>query len=511
MNGAERLMATAAGGGVEVCFANPGTTEIPLVAALDTVEGVRAVLCLAEVVVAGAADGYGRLTDRPAMTILHLGPGLGNAVSNLHNARRARTPVVNVVGDHASWHLAADAPLASDIDLLARNVSGWVGTSSSAEGLASDMAGAIAAALRGQVATLVACADHQWGEAGEGAVAVTPDDRPKASDAEVVEAAEMLTREGSVLLLGGRALRERGLRAAERVAAGTACAVMMETFPARVEQGADLPAPHRLGYFPELAANDLSDAASVVFAGALDPVAFFGYPEGRSRILDDGVARFTVASPEADVEDALDRLAERVGAPVDPGSGPERVRVPVPTGALDATSASAAIAALQPEGAIIVDESATSGVAWGGFAQGAPRHTWLTLTGGALGIGLPASVGAAIACPDRPVIAFQADGSAMYSLPALWTMAHEGLDVTVVVCSNRRYNIIGYELYRAGLVEPGAKARSMVELTPPELDFVSIASGMGVPAVRVTTADDLVAELRVALAEPGPHLIEMVL
>ncbi len=510
MNGAERLMATAVDGGVDVCFANPGTTEIPLVAALDTVPGVRGVLCLAEVVVAGAADGYGRLTDRPAMTILHLGPGLGNAVSNLHNARRARTPIVNVVGDHASWHLAADAPLASDIELLARNVSGWVGSSTSAASLGSDMADAIAAALRGQVATLIACADHQWGESGDGAVAVTPEDRRSASDDEIAEAAAMLGREGSVLLLGGRALRERGLGAAERIAAGTGCSVMMETFPARVEQGADLLAPHRLGYFPELAANDLKDASAVVLAGALDPVAFFGYPDGQSRILADEVALFSVASPEADVEDALDRLAERVGT-TDAPARPVVSRVPVPTGALDTTSAAAAIAALQPEGAIVVDESATSGVAWGGFAQGAPQHTWLTLTGGALGIGLPASVGAAIACPDRPVIAFQADGSAMYSLPALWTMAHEGLDVTVVVCSNRRYNIIGYELYRAGVTEPGPNARSMVELEPPELDFVAIASGMGVPSGRVTTADELVARLGVALSEPGPHLIEMVL
>ena len=285
---------------------------------------------------------------------------------------------------------------------------------------------------------------------------------------------------------------------------------MMETFPARVEQGAHLAAPHRLGYFPELAAHYLEDATAVVFAGAPEPVAFFGYPGQPSRILGDGVDRFTVASPSADVEDALDRLADRVGSRDVPAhSAPARPEVP--SGVLDAMSAAAAIAALQPEGAIVVDESATTGVAWGGLAQGAPPHTWLTLTGGALGLGLPASVGAAIACPDRAVIDFQADGSAMYSLPALWTMAHEGLDVTVVVCSNRRYNIIGYELYRAGLVDPGPQARSMVELSPPTLDFVAIAAGMGVPATRAATADDLVAQLRVALAEPGPHLVDMVL
>lgn len=510
MNGAERLMATAVDGGVDVCFANPGTTEIPLVAALDTVPGMRGVLCLAEVVVSGAADGYGRLADGPAMTILHLGPGLGNAVSNLHNARRAHTPIVNVVGEHASWHLDADAPLTSDIALLARNVSGWVGSSSSSEDLASDMATAIAAARTGQVTTLIACADHQWGDAGDGAVPVQRGERPRASDSEIAESATMLSRKGSVLLLGGRALRERGLRAAARIAAGTGCSVMMETFPARVEQGAHLPAPHRLGYFPELAVGDLAGAAAVVLAGAPEPVAFFGYRDQPSRILADGVDRRTVASPTGDVEDALDRLADRVGTSDTPAhSAPGRPEVP--TGALDAMSAAAAIAALQPEGSIVVDESATTGVAWGALAQGAPPHTWLTLTGGALGLGLPASVGAAIACPDRPVIDFQADGSAMYSLPALWTMAHEGLDVTVVVCSNRRYNIIGYELYRAGLTAPGAQAQAMVELTPPPLDFVAIASGMGVPATRAATADDLVAQLRVALTEPGPHLVEMLL
>lgn len=510
MNGAERLIETAVSAGVDVCFANPGTTEIPLVAALDAVPGMRGVLCLAESVVAGASDGYGRLADRPAMTILHLGPGLGNAVSNLHNARRARTPVVNVVGEHASWHVAADAPLTSDIALLARNVSGWVGSSTSAESLGSDMAAAIAAARAGQVATLIACADHQWGDADDGAVAVPPVARPRASDAEVEEAATLLSRSGSVLLLGGRALGESGQRSAARIAAGTGCAVMMETFPARVEQGAHLAAPHRLGYFPELAANDLAAAAAVVMAGAPEPVAFFGYPDMPSRIIADGVDRFTLAAPSSDVEDALARLADRVGASdTPPHSAPARPEVP--SGPLDAMAAAAAVAALQPEGAIVVDESATTGVAWGTLAQGAPPHTWLTLTGGALGLGLPASVGAAIACPDRSVIDFQADGSAMYSLPALWTMAHEGLDVTVVVCSNRRYNIIGYELYRAGIAEPGPQARSMVELSPPTLDFVAIASGMGVPATRAVTADDLVAQLRVALAEPGPHLIDMVL
>lgn len=510
MKGAERLVATAVAAGVDVCFANPGTTEIPLVAALDTVPGMRAVLCLAEVVVAGAADGYGRLTDRPAMTILHLGPGLGNAVSNLHNARRARTPIVNVVGDQASWHLEADAPLTSDIESLARNVSGWIGSSKSADGLAGDMAEAIAAARSGRVATLIACADHQWEEAGDGPAPVTVTDRPRAQPRTIEDAASLLAREGAVLLLGGRALRDRGLLAASRIAAGTGCRVMMETFPARVEQGAHLLAPQRLGYFPEMAVNDVQGAPAVVLAGAPDPVAFFGYPGQRSRILDDSVTRLTLAAPTADVEDALDRLAERCGTP-EPPAREAPARPEVPTGVLDVTSAAAAIAALQPEGAIIVDEAATSGVAWNSFAQGAPPHTWLTLTGGALGLGLPSAVGAAIACPDRPVIAYQADGSAMYALPALWTMAHEGLDVTVLVCSNRRYNIIGYELYRAGLSEPGPNARGLVELSPPPLDFVAIATGMGVPATRATTADELVTQLRNALAEPGPHLVEMTL
>ncbi len=161
MNGAESLLRTAAASGIRICFANPGTTELPLVAAFDTDTGVRPILCLFEGVCSGAADGYARMSGNPAMTLLHLGPGFANGIANFHNARRARSAIFNVIGDHASWHLASDPPLASDIESLARPVSGWLRSADPAGPLSRDAAEAIAAARSGMVATLIAPHDAQ--------------------------------------------------------------------------------------------------------------------------------------------------------------------------------------------------------------------------------------------------------------------------------------------------------------------------------------------------------------
>jgi acetolactate synthase I/II/III large subunit len=516
MNGAESLILTALNCGVEVCFANPGTTEMPLVAALDGAPGMRAVLALFEGVVTGAADGYGRMADRPALTLTHLGPGFANGIANLHNARRAHSPIVNVIGDHATWHLAADAPLTSDIESLARPVSAWVRHSTSAGAIAADTAEAIAEAMRapGHTSTLIVPADCQWSEAGTAAAgpraAVSP---PAAPESAVRAAAEMLRRDGAgaVLFMGGAALRERGLKAAARVAAASGCRLMCETFPARVERGGAMPPVEKLPYFPEMALDALAKSSSVILAGARAPVAFFGYPNTPSVLIPESREVATLATIEQDVALALEALADLVGAPRIPparGAGGPAAR---PTGALDATTIGAAIAAAMPEHAIVMDEAATTGLPFFGASLSAPAHTYLALTGGAIGQGLPCATGAAIACPERRVISFQADGSAMYTLQALWTQAREGLNVTTLLCNNRRYRILQVELARAGVTEPGPKARSLTSLGNPNLDWVALAKGMGVPGVRVETAEALSLELDRALKEPGPRLIEMVI
>jgi acetolactate synthase-1/2/3 large subunit len=516
MNGAESLILTALNCGVEVCFANPGTTEMPLVAALDGAPRMRAVLALFEGVVTGAADGYARMADRPALTLTHLGPGFANGIANLHNARRAHSPIVNVIGDHATWHLAADAPLTSDIESLARPVSGWVRHCAGAGAVAADMAEAVAEAMRwpGHTSTLIVPSDCQWSEAGAAAAgprpAVSP---PAAPDSAVRAAAEVLRRDGAnaVLFMGGQALRERGLKAAARIAAASGCRLMCETFPARVERGGAMPPVEKLPYFPEMALEALAKSSSVILAGARAPVAFFGYLSMPSVLIPEGRSVATLATLEQDVALALEALADLIGAPKTAPARAAKGAAALPKGALDATTIGAAIAALMPEHAIVMDEAATTGLPFFGASLTAPAHTYLALTGGAIGQGLPCATGAAVACPDRRVISFQADGSGMYTVQSLWTQAREGLNVTTLLCNNRRYRILQVELARAGVTEPGPKARSLTSLGDPNLDWVALAKGMGVPGVRVETAEALSLELERALKEPGPNMIEMVM
>jgi acetolactate synthase I/II/III large subunit len=519
VNGAESLIRTVASAGVDVCFANPGTTEMHLVQALDDVGGIRPVLGLFEGVCTAAADGYARMAGRPAMTLLHLGPGMANGIANLHNANRGRTPLLSVVGDHAAFHRDRGAPLQTDIEGLARPVSKWVRTSATAGAVARDGAQALAAAASapGGVATLIVPADCAWSDAGGPAEPVPPTPPARVADAIVEAAAGALAGDRpATLLLGAGALTEPGLRAAARVAAATGCRLLAETFPARFERGGDLPVVMRLPYFPEEATAELASAAGLVLAGALEPIAFFGYPGLPSELAPPGLPVETLASPGQDAAEALERLAERVGATAEAPAP----RPPVPDAA-DAAPADSAplgpltavriIAATQPEGAIVVDEGLTLSAEYVAVSAGAPRHTYLGLTGGAIGFGLPAAAGAAIASPDRPVIALQADGSGMYTAQALWTHARERLDVTTLVCANRTYRILIEELRRAGVERPPPGAQAMTSLGEPPLDWVALATGMGVAAARATTAGELTAELRRALAEPGPHLVEMVL
>jgi len=510
--GATALLEAASAAGVGICFANPGTTEMPLVAALDRVPAIRAVLGLFEGVCTGAADGYARLTRRPALTLLHLGPGFANGIANLHNARRARSPIVNLIGDQASWHLAADAPLTSDIVSLASPVSGWVRTAASAKAMPADIVDAIAEASGppGKIASYILPADFQAETVDVHPVAVQPKSAPDVASDRIDEIAAKLRDAGprGVLLLGGAALGEAGQRAAARVTAATGARAIVETFPAVWERGAGIPVFERLAYFPEQARESLSDAEVIVPAGALPPVAFFGYPGQPSDLSPEGSLN-TLASPEEDVVPALEALASALGGKP---STPSDASLPdAPSGRLNSATVGAVLARCLPEGAIVMDESATTGLPFYGMSAGAPRHTLMTLTGGAIGQGLPVATGAAIACPDRKVIAFQADGSAAYTLQALWTQARENLDVVTLLCSNRAYRILQVELARAGIAEPGPQALRMTRLDDPPLDWVSLARGFGVPATRVDSAEALAQELPRALAAPGPGFIEMII
>jgi acetolactate synthase-1/2/3 large subunit len=511
MNGAESLMRTAAAAGIEVFFDDTATTEMPLVSALESAPGLRPVLGLFEGVCTGAADGYGRMTGAPALTLLHLGPGFANGIANLHNARRAQSPVVNLIGDHATWHAQADAPLAADIESLARPVSAWVRRVGSAKQLAADFAEALRAAHTppGGVASLIVPADCQWDEAAAPAPVQSPPSPRSVEDSTIAAAADALRGEGRcALLIGAAALGEAGQRAAARVASVTGCSLLHHTFVARVERGAGLPRVERLPYFPEQAIEVLKPFQRIVLAGAREPVSFFGYPGLPSRLAPDTAQRIELAPPEADAVGALEALAEHLGAArevvrAEAGPPPER-----PSGALDPGSLGQALAAVQPEGAIVMDESATSGLAYLVHATSAPPHTLLGLTGGAIGQGLPCAVGAAVACPERRVIALQGDGGGMYTLQALWTAAREGLDLLAVICANRAYRILQVELARAGVETLSRQESALTDLSQPALDWVALARGMGVPGTRVDTADAFADAAARALSEPGPALIE---
>ncbi|HTK62621.1 MAG TPA: acetolactate synthase large subunit [Pseudonocardia sp.] len=517
MNGAQALIRTLVDAGVDVCFANPGTSEMHFVAALDSVSEMRGVLALFEGVATGAADGYARMTGRPAAVLLHLGPGLANGLANLHNARRAAIPVLAVVGDHATYHKHLDAPLESDIDALAGTVSGWVRRTARTEDVAGDALEAVAAASGppGRVATLMLPADVSWGEGALPAPA-TGAGRPSGQSGEAVSAeavaaaAKALTRgERSILLIGGDATRERGLRAAARIAAATGATPLCETFPARLERGAGLPVIGRLGYLAEMATYQLGEARHLVLAGARAPVTFFGYPGKPSELTPAGCELHELAGGSGAAA-ALEALADLV-APDTEAPVAELNRPQAPTGELTAETAAAAIGALMPEHAVVVDESNTSGMFLNAATEGAPRHDWLTLTGGAIGYGLPAATGAAVAVPDRPVLCLQADGSAMYTISALWTHARENLDITTVIYNNSAYAILRLELQKVGVeAAAGPKAAALLDLSSPTIDFVALATGMGVPARRAETADELVAALEWALSEPGPHLIDTI-
>ncbi|MBR9869761.1 MAG: acetolactate synthase large subunit [Gammaproteobacteria bacterium] len=513
-NGAQALMKTLVDAGIEVCFSNPGTSEMHFVAALDNEPKMRAVLALFEGVATGAADGYARMADKPAATLLHLGCGLGNGLANLHNARKGKVPIVNIVGDHATYHVKYNAQLQSDIETVARNVSpGFVRTSQTTEQLCQDAAEAIAAAkgLPGQVATLILPADVSWGEGGVPCQPLPEPELIGADDATVQTVADAIRSDKkTALLLGGRALREPSLMAAARIAAHSGVKLFAETFPTRIERGAGLPPVERIAYLAELATLQLSEYDNLIVVDAKPPVSFFAYPGKASDLVPEHCTLYTLSTPEQDALTSLNKLADALGANTTEPELQKPARPSRPRGKLTAEKVCKALGHMMPENSIIVDEAITSGLMLNAMTAGAPRHDIITLTGGAIGQGLPSATGAAIACPDRPVYALIGDGTAMYTIQALWTMAREQLNVTSIIFNNASYSILNVELERVGAEEAGEKAKSQLDISGPVTHFAQLAQSMGVHGIRVHTTEELLKAMEYAQNNPGPHLIEAI-
>ena len=511
MNGAESLIRSLASGGVDTCFANPGTSEIHLVAALDRLPEMRCVLGLFEGVATGAADGYARMADKPACTLLHLGPGLANGLANLHNARRAQVPIINLIGQHATSHLPLDTPLTSDIEAIARPYSKWVRTSAGTAELGSDAADALVAARTtpGQIATLIVPADVAWGEGGT--VATLPDlPRPPLPSTATLERAAAILRSGlpTAILIGGNALYGKGLSAAGRIATATGAKLLAPYPLTRLQRGAGIPKVDRVQYVLEQGIEQFKEFRQLILVGPQPPVAYFAYPGKKSAFTSPECVIHRLASPGEDYIGALDALAETLSVR-NQVLTTETARPPMPSGEITLQGLAAAVGALLPENGIVVDESMTSGRGLMAATKGAPPHDWLGNTGGSIGIALPLAVGAAVACPNRKVLCLTADGSGMYTLQALWTMAREGLNVTTVVFANHDYAVLKREFSYLGVGSPGTRALNMFEIGSPDLDWVQLAKGMGVPGTRVGSMEAFGKALREGLEGEGPTLIEV--
>ena len=512
MNGAESLVRTLLANDVDVCFANPGTSEMHFVAALDRIEGIRCVLSLFEGVATGAADGYYRMAGKPATTLLHLGPGLANGLANLHNAKKARSGIVNIVGDHAGYHIRHDAPLTADIQGIASPMSHWVKTSASARDVAADSALAIEAARAspGQIATLILPADTAWGEGAGPVAARRPVPRRAVAQDAVRAAAAALRQPNAALMLGDIGVRAEAMNLAGRIATRTGCKLINEYNCARIERGAGRVMSMSVPYVVDVALKALAEFRQIVLVGSKPPVSFFAYPNRPSTLAPVDCAFTQLASVEEDIVGALCALADELGASTVAPVHVATLSPPnLPTGRVTLDGIAAVLGALIPENAIVVDEAVSTGRNFAPQTTHAWPHDWLTIMGGAIGFGLPVATGAAIAAPARKVIALEGDGSAMYTLQALWTMAREGLDVTIIVFANRSYNILRGELAAVGAGAPGQRATDMLTLDRPFLDWRALARGHGVEAGQAATLDEFAQQFRRGLASCGPYLIEL--
>jgi acetolactate synthase-1/2/3 large subunit len=513
MNGAESLVQTLLACGIDTCFANPGTSEMHFVAALDRVPGMRCVLGLFEGVVTGAADGYARMAGKPAATLLHCGPGLANGLANLHNGRRATTMMVNCVGDQATWHRPFDAPLTADTEGWARGVSGWVRTASDAGQVGADAAAAVQAARTapGTIATLILPSDTCWNPGGLPARPLPVPPAPQVTPHIVQEIAGLLRRgEPTMLLLATDALRAAPLADAHRIAAATGAKLWAPTGNRRIERGAGRHPIDRIPYAIDVAVSALAGIKHVILVGAAAaPVGFFGYPNKPSVMTPPDAVVHVLARPEHDLPAALAALADELGAPAVPPP-PQGARPAPARGAISGESFAASLAALLPDGAIIADEAVSFGRSTYATAWNAAPHDWIAITGGAIGDGIPLATGAAVACPGRRVVNLEADGSAMYTFQGLWTQARENLDVTTIIFANRKYAILLGELANVG-ANPGRTALDMMDLTRPTLDFVKMGESLGVPGGRAETMDQFNDLFAQSCSRRGPFLIELVI
>ena len=511
MNGAESLLQTLINNEVEVCFTNPGTSEMHMVAAIGKTQGMRPILSLFEGVCTGAADGYGRMAGKPACTLLHLGPGLSNGSANLHNARKANSPILNLIGDHATYHKLYDAPLTSDIISLAHPVSHWVKSVADAASLPKDAADAVVAAnvRPGQISTLIVPADCAWDESVKPVGKQAFASAPKTTDDAVKQAAQILTNgKPSLILLGNMALSEKALELVDRIAQATGTRVFCDTFTTRMPRGEGRCQVERLGYFAEQATEQIGDTRQLIMVGTKAPIAFFAYPGKASEFYPKGSLLHVLAGVGQDAEHALQSLVDELDAN---RFEPRRTQLSLPgvgSGDLTPRSLAGTFAAFLPTDAIVVDEGATCG---GGCYPGSAAvepHDWITLTGGSIGYGLPTSIGAAVACPDRKVVCIHGDGGAMYTIQSLWTMARENLDICIVIFANRKYQILQIELARVGAQSMNQRTLEMLDISNPDIDFVKLAEGMGIKAVRAETTEAFNKLYADAMTTRGPYLIE---
>jgi len=513
MNASDALIKTLINNGLEFVFANRGTSEMHLVAAIDHNPAVRPVLGLFEGVVSGAADGYARMSGKSAANLLHLGPGLGNAFANIHNAKKAFSPMINIVGDHASYHLKHNAPLTSDLDGLAKSSSDWVKRVSSPEQITQCANDAWKAANEspGNIATLIVPADYAWSNIQTDLPKKVELNNPKSVDNKLIEAAyKLLLKPNSMLYLGGKFLDEECLKFAAQIATKTGCRLVTDTFVSRIRRGAGLPIVQQVPYFSEMAEDFLQGTESIVFIGTKPPVSFFAYPDKKSFLSPDEAELFELCSVEENGYEALALLSELSGSPK---IANELIRPhisDVPTsGDLDVTTLGPLIADMMPEESIVSDESATSSLIVTPYALQAKPHDWLALTGGSIGQGLPLAIGASIAKPDRPVITLHGDGGAMYTVQALWTQARENLNITNIIFSNRSYEILKIELDRVQAVETGERAASMFSMDNPPIDWVNLAESMGVQGYKPKTVKEFKDVFTKSVNESGPSLIEI--
>jgi acetolactate synthase-1/2/3 large subunit len=508
MNGAESLVRTLLASNIDTCFANPGTSEMHFVAALDKVAGMRCVLGLAETVVTGCADGYARMTGRPAATLMHCGPGFANGIANVHNARRAFTSMVNIVGDHATYHRQYDTPLTSDAEGLARTVSNWVRTTTSSARVGADGAAAAQAALSppGQIATLILPADTAWGEGGEVAAALpVPPRTPVAPETLRTIAQALRSAERAMFILTGPALLEAGLAAAQRIAHVTGAQLRTPTQLPRIVRGRGRPHVDRIPYAVDNALKVFAGVQHVILVGAKVPASFFAYPGKPSVLSPPEAVTHVLARPEQDAVGALEWLADELGAPksvpMPNAEPPALVR-----GAFEPVGFARTLGALLPENCIVAEDAVTSGRQLLAPTFGAAPHDWLQITGGAIGHGFPCATGAAIACPDRKVVCLEADGAGMYTVQSLWTQAREKLDVINVVFANRVYKILHGELLNVG-AQPGPASNALFDLARPEIDWVGLAASLGVEARQVENLESFADVFKAACGKRGPFLI----